>query len=117
MRNTYLSNYLEKSKVHCAGEQSPMSNYNLMSMEYKIYHADNIYTTTISNLKYKLVGSIKAKSLNDAFTKSQNDFSKKYRSFDVRSTSVNDVFEVNNKYYLIRNTGFSEISNINIIDN
>ena len=61
--------------------------------------------------EYEHICSIDAKSLEESFKLSQNDFSERYASLNKRSTSVGDIIiDIREeKHYFVSSIGFTEI--------
>jgi len=61
--------------------------------------------------EYEHICSIDAKSLEEAFKLSQNDFSERYASLGKRSTSVGDIIIDGDEtiHYMVSGVGFVEI--------
>jgi hypothetical protein len=81
---------------------------------YKILHPKNgvLNTDCIrGQFAYEKVTLVKAKSLQNAFYCSQNDFSDEYASLNKRSTSVGDIIVDlrHEKHYFVSGVGFTEI--------
>lgn len=81
---------------------------------YHILHPKNgvLNTQCIrGQFAYEKVALIRAKSLEDAFNCSQNDFSDDYASLNKRSTSVGDIIVDlrHEKHYFVSDVGFTEI--------
>lgn len=81
---------------------------------YHILHPKNgvLNTDCVRNqYAYDKVAKVQAKTLEEAFRLSQNDFSDDYASLGIRSTSVGDIIiDVRHeKHYFVSNVGFTEI--------
>ena len=81
---------------------------------YQILHPKNgvLNTNCIrGQFSYEKITSIKAKSLNDVFRLSQNDFSREYAALNKRSTSIGDIIIDlrHEKHYFVSTVGFTEI--------
>jgi len=61
--------------------------------------------------EFRSVFSLNAKSLEDAFRLTQNDFNEEYASLGHRSTCVGDIiYDVNqDKYFMVYTIGFYEV--------
>lgn len=79
--------------------------------EYRIYHAAGLCGyMEIESQPRKLVGIVKADSLNDAFKKSQNFDDHWNPENPCRSTSVGDVIQFDNESYIVAGMGFRLLS-------
>ena len=59
--------------------------------------------------QYEPIGSVEALSLEDAYRKAQNDFSKKYRDLGHRSTCVGDIITTDDTCHIVESFGFVEV--------
>lgn len=61
---------------------------------------------------YEKVATVQAETLEHAFFQGQNDYNPKYRSANVRSTSVGDIIqEEDGTCYLIEGQGMKPVTN------
>ena len=89
--------------------------------KYHIHHATGVYAfKEVEDQPREHVGFVKADSLEDAFKLSQNDRrtngEEEQLNNDVwnpahpcRSTSVGDVIQDNDKFFMVCGTGFKEL--------
>lgn len=79
--------------------------------EFVIYHPiQGMNHFCLDDMRYHKVATIHADSLEDAFTKGQNDFSEEYHQFEVRSTSVGDVILTpDGKAMMVHGVGWEEV--------
>jgi len=83
-----------------------------VDQEYVIYHpygGDINHDCKRGEFEYKEVAHVHARSLNDVFQQSQNDFNEEYASLGIRSTCVGDIIRLDDVYYMITGTGFVEV--------
>lgn len=79
----------------------------------KIYHPidGQNYECIIDGTQcYKLVGEVEVHDEEYFYKYSQNDFNPHYKRFGIRNTSVGDIVEKDDKFYMIRGYGLQEIS-------
>lgn len=75
--------------------------------EYRVYHSTSEHRfTEVEEQRRVFVGTVKAENLEEAFRKSQNDLDTYWSNIGVRSTSVGDVLESDEGFYLVIGTGF-----------
>ena len=84
-------------------------------MKFDIYHPAFGELNTLrkpNSFEYERITTIEADSLDEVFTKSQNDFNEDYALLDVRSTSIGDIVEDidDERYYIIEPNGFTEVN-------
>ena len=73
--------------------------------EFLIWHCINPkFTEEVFQLR-EVVGSVEATTINEAFFYSQN-IDDSWLNSDIRSTSVGDVIQDREKFYLVKNIGF-----------
>jgi hypothetical protein len=84
-------------------------------MIYEIYHpiGGMNHECIPGEFEYIKVAEVEAGSLESAFIASQNDFSRLYSNFGVRSTSVGDIIRAKDAdtCHLVMNRGFFEVLN------
>lgn len=91
-------------------------------MNYEIYHPVKGYgTSTLNpfcqteNIIFQKVADVIADNIEEAFIKSQNDFSAKYRKLEIRSTSVGDIIKTeHNEYLMVKSLGFGQVPEMNL---
>lgn len=81
-----------------------------MSQPFNIYHAvgPEKFTETEDQIRI-YVGHVMTDSLEDAFRLSQNLETSWNPESPCRSTSVGDVIEYNNKFFMVCGNGFREL--------
>lgn len=89
-------------------ENSPLKMFHIFHAINKVF----MYTEKLEQPR-KYVGWVMAKDLNDAWEKAQNDFNSDYARYGARSTSVGDVIQDPEALYLVKNTGFEKICDLN----
>lgn len=80
---------------------------------YHIYHTINkqhSFTEKVEQPR-RYIGFVMASSLEDAFTKAQNE-DKFYQKYNVRSTSVGDFIQDCNYFYMVKGQGFECICSL-----
>jgi hypothetical protein len=81
---------------------------------YHIFHAINKLYVNTEKLEQprRYVGWVLATDLDDAYIKSQKDFNPDYKRYGARDTCVGDVIQDDQAIYLIINSGFYKISDL-----
>lgn len=77
--------------------------------QFHIYHStgeDRFQEVEKQPRKY--AGFVEAENLEEAFRKSQNEDSE-WSNYETRSTSVGDVIQDDDKFYMVRGKGFKEL--------
>lgn len=82
-------------------------------MTYHIYHStgENVFTETEDQPR-EFVGTVEADSLQGAFVASQNIDEEWNLEKDVRSTSVGDVIQEEEKVYMVCGRGFKLLDSL-----
>lgn len=77
---------------------------------FRIYHAtgDNMFLE-VENQPRELVGQVEASDFDDAYAKSQNLFGSWNPEKPCRSTSVGDVIEHDEGFFMVCGMGFRHI--------
>jgi hypothetical protein len=79
----------------------------LVMPQYHIHHATGVNRFREIDIQPRsYVGFVQAKSLQDAFVKSQTNFNK---DWDTRSTSVGDVIQDNDGFHMVCGIGFKKL--------
>ena len=90
-----------------------VTNSFIIMFTYAIYHATGANKfKEIAMQKRKLVGSVEAASLEEAFRLSQNGEKPWNEQKPCRSTSVGDMIHGSDGYYLVKNVGFELLSQL-----
>lgn len=81
-------------------------------LDFKLFHQALPQTEeTVHN--YKFVAVVQATSLEEAWLRSQNDFSDKYSVLGIRSAMVGDMYLTpDNQFMLIAGRGFDKVSDV-----
>lgn len=85
---------------------------NCPKFGYGLFHPfDGSINHNTQQVEFKHICNIQADSLEDAFRKSQNDFSDDYALLDTRSTCIGDMFINYEKMniYIVDTIGFTEV--------
>jgi hypothetical protein len=80
--------------------------------QFHIHHAtSSLMFTETEKQPRQYVSFVEANSLEDAFIKSQNDFNDDWSTEDkpLRSTSVGDIIQDDDKFFMICGIGFREL--------
>ena len=87
---------------------------------YNIYHPfDGVINHECSpdTHMFEYIGMVKANSLQDAFSKSQNDFNDEYAELNRRSTSVGDIIAgPDNACHMVMGTGFKKVPAVTLLN-
>lgn len=79
--------------------------------QYHIFHCTQPTYEEISVQPREYVGFVEAKSLEDAFIKSQNLTDEPWNPLrPCRSTSVGDVIQANNCFFMVLRSGFEPLT-------
>ena len=84
----------------------------------KTYHVFHVVDAQLKftaevNQERTYVGNVEAVSLNDAFMKTQNIEGNE--EWPRRSTSVGDLIQVDDQYYLVKGIGFEAIDILDLV--
>jgi hypothetical protein len=77
----------------------------------KIYHVTDPEFVSLARQPRELVATIEASDLEDAYVKTQNLKEYWNKENPCRSTSIGDVIEIDDKYYMVKSIGFEDITN------
>jgi len=81
-------------------------------LNYKLYH-QSFPATEETVHSYTFVADVQASNLDEAWLRSQNDFSDKYSALGIRSAMVGDMYLTpDNHYMLIAGKGFDEVPDL-----
>ena len=77
--------------------------------QYHIFHSTSAKAFTEETVQPReYVGYVEAQSLDDAYAKSQND-ENPWNYEPCRSTSVGDVIQSDDGFFMVKKTGFQEL--------
>lgn len=81
-----------------------------MARMFMIHHANGPKRFTETDvMPREYAGFVHAESIEEAFKLSQNDFNPEWASQENRSTSVGDIIQDDDKFFMVCGMGFKEL--------